>query len=161
MPIINLLDQSPSRVGNSGKFLTTDGLSISWSSIPVSSIVESALIPLENTVNAFTAQQYFAEATLTDGVTINWAVSGAQVAKVTLAGNRSMAAPTGLQNGAFYSLMVIQDATGSRTISWNSVFKWNSGVAPTLSTAANSKDMFVFRSDGTNLYEVGRTLGLA
>ena len=56
---------------------------------------------------------------------------------------------------------VIQDATGSRTISWNSVFKWASGTAPTLSTAASAKDFFTFRSDGTNLYEVGRSLGVA
>lgn len=163
MPILNFNDYFPSQSNNGGKFLTTNGTSLSWGTVSISSsdLTNGSLIPLENTVNSFTAQQYFAEATLTDEATINWAVSGAQVAKVTLEGNRTMAAPIGLQNGAFYSLMVIQDATGSRTISWNSVFKWSSGVAPTLSTDANSKDMFVFRSDGTNLYEVGRTLGLA
>lgn len=148
MPILNFNDYFPSQSNNGGKFLSTNGTSLSWSTFG-------------DIEGAFTAQQYFAEVALVDQTTISWSVSNAQVAKVTLTGNRSMAAPTGLQNGAFYSLMVIQDATGSRTISWNSVFKWNSGVAPTLSTVANSKDMFVFRSDGTNLYEVGRTLGLA
>ena len=113
------------------------------------------------TATNFTAQQYFGTATLTDGANISWNVSAAQVAQVTLGGNRTFNAPTNLQNGAFYSLCVIQDGTGSRTLSWNSVFDWDSGTAPILSTAANAKDFFIFRSDGTNLYEQGRSLGVA
>lgn len=113
------------------------------------------------TVNNWTRQQYFGEATLTDGATINWDLALAQVAKVTLAGNRTMAAPTNLVNGGFYSLAVIQDGTGSRTLTWNAVFKFTAGTAPTLSTAANSRDYFTFRSDGTNLYEQGRSQGVA
>ena len=113
------------------------------------------------TATNFSAQQYFGASTLTDGATISWAVGAAQVATVTIAGNRTFGAPTGLLSGAFYSLNVIQDATGSRTITWNSVFKWTGGTAPTLSTAASAKDFFVFRSDGTNLYEQGRSLGVA
>jgi hypothetical protein len=161
VPILNFNDYFPTQFGNNNKFLTTNGSVLSWSSLSTETLSNGSFIPLSNVVNSFTAQQYFLEVTLTDGATINWAVSGAQVAKVTLAGNRTVAAPTGLQNGAFYSLMVIQDGTGSRTLSWNSVFKWNSGVAPTLSTAASARDIFTFRSDGTNLYEVGRNLGLA
>jgi hypothetical protein len=65
-----------------------------------------------------------------------------------------MGAPTGLVNGGFYALCVIQNA-GSNTLTWNSVFKWAGGVAPTLSTAAGAKDFFIFRSDGTNLYQQG------
>jgi hypothetical protein len=113
------------------------------------------------TATNFTAQQYFGTSTLTDGATISWAANTQQVATVTIAGNRTMAAPTGLVSGAFYALNVIQDATGSRTMTWNAVFKWTGGTAPTLSTAANAKDFFVFRSDGTNLYEQGRSLGVA
>lgn len=109
---------------------------------------------------SYSAQQYFAESTLTDAATISWNASANQVTKVTLGGNRTMGAPTNLVAGAFYSLMIIQDATGSRTLAWNSVFKFTSGVAPTLTTTANAKDLITFRSDGTNLYEVGRSLNL-
>ena len=111
--------------------------------------------------NAYTGQNYFTATTLTDGATISWDVSVNQVATVTIAGNRTMAAPTNLVSGAFYALNVIQDATGSRTLTWNTVFKWTGAAAPTLSTAASAKDFFVFRSDGTNLYEQGRSLGVA
>lgn len=113
------------------------------------------------TATNFTAQQYFGNVALTDAATISWAANTAQVATFTfVSSNRTMGAPTGLVNGAFYALAVIQNA-GSNTMTWNSVFKWTGGTAPTLSTAASAKDYFVFRSDGTNLYEQGRSLGVA
>jgi hypothetical protein len=110
---------------------------------------------------AYTAQQYFTNVTLTDGANIDWNLSTQQVATVTLGGNRTFNAPTNLVNGGFYALAVIQDATGSRTITWNSVFKWQDAAAPTLSTTGSAKDFFVFRSDGTNLYEQGKSQGVA
>lgn len=113
------------------------------------------------TATNFTAQQYFGNVALTDAATISWAANTAQVATFTFVStNRTMGAPTGLVNGAFYALAVIQNA-GSNTLTWNTVFKWTNGTAPTLSTAAAAKDYFIFRSDGTNLYEQGRSLGVA
>jgi hypothetical protein len=113
------------------------------------------------TATNFTAQQYFGNVALSDAATITWAANTAQVATFTfVSSNRTMGAPSGLANGCFYSLAVIQNG-GSNTLTWNSVFKWTGGVAPTLSTAAGAKDYFVFRSDGTNLYEQGRSLGVA
>ena len=109
----------------------------------------------------FIGTGYSPTITLTDGATISWNTAEGQVAGVTLEGNRTMAAPTNVKDGAFYSLKVIQDGTGSRTISWNAVFKFTGATAPTLSTAANSVDFIVFSSDGTNLYEQGRSLGVA
>jgi hypothetical protein len=101
-----------------------------------------------------------ANTALTDAATVAWDTTN-QVATFTfVSSNRTMGAPTNLKNGAFYALAVIQNA-GSNTLSWNAVFKWAGGTAPTLSTAAAAKDYFVFRSDGTNLYEQGRSLGVA
>ena len=108
----------------------------------------------------WTKQQYFGTATLTDGATISWDSAAAQVAKVTLAGNRTMAAPSNLADGSFYSIYIIQDGTGSRTMTWNSVFKFTAAAAPTLTTTAAAKDFINFRSDGTNLYEIGRSLAV-
>jgi len=109
----------------------------------------------------FSKQQYFGNVALTDAATIAWNAQTAQVATFTfVSSNRTMGAPTNLVNGAFYALAVIQNA-GSNTLTWNSVFKWASGAAPTLSTAAGAKDYFTFRSDGTNLYEQGRSQAVA
>jgi hypothetical protein len=107
-----------------------------------------------------TGTAYSKEITLTDAANVAWDTDLGQVAKLTLAGNRNMNAPTNLRVGAFYALAVIQTA-GNNTLTWNSAFKWDSGAAPTLSTAAAAHDYFVFRSDGTNLYEQGRSLGVA
>ena len=98
------------------------------------------------TINANIANQ-----TLTDGATINWDVSLGSVATITLGGNRTMAAPSNLKIGT-YILHIIQDGSGSRTISWNSIFKWPAGVAPVLTTTPNRRDLFSFVCDGTNLY---------
>ena len=105
-------------------------------------------------------QGYSPTLTLTDGATINWDTDSGQVATVTLGGNRTVAAPTNLEDGSFYTLEVVQ-GTGGQTLSWNAVFKFTSAVAPTLSTAAGAKDYITFRSDGTNLYEQGRSIGVA
>ena len=112
-------------------------------------------------VTNFSKQQYFGNVALTDAATIAWNARDAQVATFTfVSNNRTMDAPTNLVSGAFYGLAIIQNA-GSNTLTWNSVFKWASGTAPTLSTAAGAKDYFVFRSDGTNMYEQGRSLGVS
>ncbi|NDB58744.1 hypothetical protein EB001_09880, partial [bacterium] len=90
------------------------------------------------TINANIANQ-----TLTDAATINWDVSLGSVATVTLAGNRIVAAPTNLKIGT-YILHIIQDGVGSRTLTWNSIFKWPAGVAPVLTTTAGRRDLFSF-----------------
>ena len=102
------------------------------------------------------------EDTLTDQSTIAWDVIASPVAKVTLAGNRTIAAPSGTTPaaGQFVSLLIIQDGTGSRTITWNAVYEFASDTAPTLTTTANLGDIFIFRYNGSKWLEVGRNLAL-
>jgi hypothetical protein len=89
--------------------------------------------------------------TLTDGATINWDTSLGQVATVTLSGNRILNNATNLRVGT-YILHVIQDGVGGRTLSFQRGYKFTANVIPTLTSAAGSRDMFSFVSDGTNLY---------
>jgi hypothetical protein len=110
---------------------------------------------------AIVGTAYSLNQNLVDASTIAWNTALGQVATFTFVlNNRTMAAPTNLLNGAFYALAVYQNA-GNNTLIWNSVFKWTAGTAPVLSTAAGAKDFFVFRSDGVNLYEQGRSQGVA
>ena len=99
----------------------------------------------------YTINANVAFVTLTDSATINWDVSQGSVATILLGGNRVMAAPTNLKVGT-YILHIIQDGTGGRTLTWNSIFKWPAGVAPVLTTTGNRRDLFSFVCDGTNLY---------
>jgi hypothetical protein len=146
-----------------GSTADTTGLVINLTSVSTNLNVQQydANTVKSNVATTFTRQQVGGDVTLTDAATIAWDVSSAQVATVTITDNRTFGAPTNMVNGGFYALAVIQDATGSRTLTWNSVFKWYNGEAPTISETANAKDFFVFRSDGTNMYEQGRSLGVA
>jgi hypothetical protein len=113
---------------------------------------------LENDELKLIVQSYFASRTLTFNATQAWDVSGWQVADVTLTANITFSAPGNQVNGGFYSITIKQDGTGGWTGSWNSVFHFAGGSIPTLSTAASAVDILVFRSDGTNMLEVGRQL---
>ena len=109
----------------------------------------------------FTAQQNFNNTALTFDATQDWALAANQVATLTLTANTTFDAPSQMVDGAFYSLIIKQDVTGGWTASWNTVFKWAAATAPTLTTTASAKDIFVWRSDGTNMYEVGRQLNVS
>ncbi|WP_428491671.1 hypothetical protein [Rhodopila sp.] len=113
--------------------------------------VNGAALITAATPTTYTAQQNFGTATLTDAATVTWNLNTAQTAKVTLGGNRTMATPTNMIDGGNYMLRVIQDGTGSRTITWNAVFKWPSGTAPTLSTGAGKVDLLSCTSDGASM----------
>ena len=100
------------------------------------------------------------EATLTDASTVSWNALTSPVAKVTLAGNRTIAAASGGVAGQFVSLLIIQDGTGSRTVTWNAAYEFAADTAPTLTTTAAKGDLFVFRYNGSKWLEVGRNLAL-
>ena len=109
----------------------------------------------------FTATQNFNATTLTDAASISWDASANQVTSVTLTDDRTFAAPTNMVDGGVYVLTIIQDATGTRVPSFNAVFKFAAGTAPTLTTTAAARDILVFNSDGTNMYEIGRSLNVS
>ena len=106
------------------------------------------------------AKLNYAEATLTDGSSITWDASTQDVAKVTLAGNRTLGAASNGTTGQFISLLIIQDGSGSRTLTWNAAYEFASDTAPTLTTTANLGDVFVFRYNGSKWLEVGRNQAL-
>ena len=106
------------------------------------------------------AKLNYTESTLTDQATVTWDASTEDVCKLTLGGNRTMAAPTNNTTGQFISILVIQDGTGSRTLTWNAVFEFASDTAPTLTTTASLGDVFVFRYNGSKWLEVGRNQAL-
>jgi hypothetical protein len=88
--------------------------------------------------------------TLTDGATISWDMSAAINAKVTLTASGHTLSVSNPVLGATYSLGVIQDGTGSRTLTWPSSFDWGTTGAPTLTTTASKRDRItVFCTDAS------------
>ena len=106
------------------------------------------------------AKLNYSETALTDGSSITWNAETQEVAKVTLAGNRTLGAASNGTTGQFISLLIIQDGTGSRTLTWNAAYEFASDTAPTLTTTANLGDVFVFRYNGSKWLEVGRNQAL-
>lgn len=89
---------------------------------------------------------------LGDGATTNWDASSGAIATWTMGGSRTLAAPTNLKAGGRYVLIITQDATGGRAVTWNSVFKNAAGSMPQPNQQAGAVTAFTFTSpDGTNL----------
>lgn len=67
-----------------------------------------------------------------------------------LGGNRTMLATVGAVEGASYYLWVIQDGTGTRTITWTTSgagsFDFGTDGAPTLTTTASRADLLCFEA---------------
>lgn len=110
--------------------------------------------PVTAAANAWTAQQYFPIATLTDAATISWDVAAAQVAKVTLTTNRTLGNPTNAVEGGIYVLVVING--GSDTLSFGSAYEWPNDNAPdTGNDAAGERSVLTF------VYENSKMRGVA
>lgn len=143
----------PATAGNDGKILIVSGGS--W--VPYSWTADAAAVRLgSSSTTAATPAGLFgsaAVATLTDAATVSWDTTQGYNARVTLGGNRTIAAPTGLQDGVTYTLFLKQDGTGSRTVTFNSIFDFGSSGTPTLSTGAGKTDKIVcqYNADRTKL----------
>lgn len=97
-------------------------------------------------------------------ITIDW--NNSNVQKVRLIGSGTVTMSNG-NFGGVYTLMVFQDGTGSRTVTWatsdaSTDIKWPGDIIPTLTTTFNKADIFTFvKSPGisaTNHY-FGTTSG--
>jgi hypothetical protein len=96
----------------------------------------------------------------TGAQTIDWSLSRESIATRTLSmtGNVTLTFTSPLKSGVIVTLVLVQDATGSRLATWPASVKWPSGTAPTLSTGANKKDVFQFVWAGTNYYSLSQSI---
>lgn len=92
-----------------------------------------------------------------DASTITFDMAASNIHNVTLGANRTLAV-SNVSTGQAFVIILKQDGTGSRTVTWWSNIKWVSATAPTLTTTANRWDIFAFIYDGTNYY--GSIVGL-
>ncbi len=151
-----LADNNLSDVANAGTSRSNLGLgSIATQSAASVAITggTATLSTLTTTGNVQVGGQAWSDTdTLTDAATIATDCDNGNVHTVTLAGNRTLGAPTNLKNGATYIWIIKQDATGSRTLAYNAVFKFPGGTAPVLTTTGLAVDVLTGVSDGTNIH---------
>jgi len=87
-----------------------------------------------------------------DGATVTFDMDVSNIHTVTLGGNRTLAV-SNVDVGQAFVIRLVQDGTGSRTVTWFSTIKWPSGTAPTLSTAASDVDSFGFICTSSGNYD--------
>lgn len=129
-----------------------------------------------NRTTGWRAQQFFAALpySTTKPATFNWDVANEQVLLVTLGQNSTINFPINATRGAVYNILIKQDGTGSRTLSYASestsatgrisgqqnatlgTWKWPSGTAPTLTTTASKIDLLTFIYDGQDMIGVSQ-----
>lgn len=86
-----------------------------------------------------------------DAATVTFDLNVSDRHTLTLGGGRTLA----LSNDAIgqqFTILLKQDATGSRTVTWWSGIKWSGGAAPTLTATANKEDIFTFLKVGSGDY---------
>lgn len=87
-----------------------------------------------------------------DGATITFNLATSNIHTVTLGGNRTLAL-SNASIGQCFMLRLLQDATGTRTVTWFSTIKWAGGAAPTLTTTASKADMIGFVCTSSGNYD--------
>ena len=96
----------------------------------------------------------------TDGATITFDKNACDYHRVVLGGNRTLAL-SNMATGDKIVIDLIQDGTGSRTVTWFTTILWAWGSAPTLTTTANKIDTvgFICTSAGNYQgYVIGQNL---
>jgi hypothetical protein len=103
------------------------------------------------TITNYTETPYSANSS----TAITLALTNGTVQIITLTGNATITMPAAV-SGKSFTILLKQDATGSRTVTWTTV-SWPSATAPTITSTASKMDKYVFISDGTYWY--GSTAG--
>ena len=90
--------------------------------------------------------------TLIDATTITANLAQTNNFVVTLGGNRTMANATNIIAGQSGFVVVRQDGTGSRTLTFGTGWRFPGNTAPTLTTTASAVDLIVYTArDSGNL----------
>ncbi len=106
--------------------------------------------------NSWTGQQSFAIATLTDASAVAWNANTQQVAQLTIAGvGRQLQNPTNMQSGSTMILHVIS-ATTSAALTYDTAYKWPSGVAPVITPASGAVSILTFACRASAMYGVSQ-----
>lgn len=151
----------PTADGTSNQIIKTDGAgNLSFTTAATGDVTLTGTQTLTNkTIEAGVFTNGYTEETVTANTstayTIDLANGSLQI--LTLTGNCTFTFPTPTA-GKGFTVLLKQDATGSRTITWPSSVKWPSSAAPTLTSTANKGDRLTFVADGT--YWWGSVAGL-
>jgi hypothetical protein len=144
-------------VGDKAVFNGTTGAWEKWDGVPtevtsVAGRTGAVVLAASDVTNAadVTAQNTFQKTvsasiqSITYGATITLDLTAGNDATITLGGNPTIANPSTMPVGASGHIKLVQDATGGRTVTWGSYWKFGAAGTPVLSTAANAIDVLCY-----------------
>ena len=111
-----------------------------------------AVYPSNGTAVSGTSTPVIPTVVATYGSTTNFDLSQSNNQQVTLAGNPTLAL-SNVTAGQRFTLNLIQDGTGSRTVTWFGGIAWAGGSAPTLQTAPGTIDAISFWCVSPGVYQ--------
>tara|TARA_R100001594_G_scaffold140822_1_gene186255 strand:+ start:445 stop:1338 length:894 start_codon:yes stop_codon:yes gene_type:complete len=106
--------------------------------------VQASVASSITAAKTFTAPVIGNVTSLTDAASIAIDMGVGNNFAFTLAGNRTLEAPSNATPGQTGYIYITQDGTGSRTLAFNNAYIFVSGTAPTISTDAGAKDLLVY-----------------
>lgn len=98
-----------------------------------------------------TASHFGAINTATDGATVTFDCKLSDKHIVTLGGNRTLALSND-QVGQTFLIILKQDTSPPRTVTWWSGILWSGGTVPTLTNGSSKCDIFSFLKTGSGAY---------
>ena len=163
----------PSFLSVAGSPITTSGtlaITLSGTALPIANGGTGATTLAGASIVTYTGTETLTNKTLTNptitnytetlysantGTAITVDLANGTIQKLTLTGNATITMPTATAGKSFV-IILAQDGTGSRTVTWSTVV-WPSATAPTITSTASKRDIFSFFSDGTSW--CGTTIG--
>jgi hypothetical protein len=127
--------------------------------LDVTSLVASGAVAAGTTLTAGTntvtpkvnsAPANTANLALTDAASIATNAADNTAFTVTIADNRTLANPTGLVRGTWYTWLITQDGSGGHTLAYGNLFRF-AGGAPTVTAGAGLKSRIIGFYDGVTL----------
>ena len=108
-----------------------------------------------NTSLNFKSGIYNSIQTYTPGIgnTATLDLSKGNIHHVTMPGGNITLAISNGTAGQIFIVRILQDGSGSRTVTWFTTIKWAGGSAPTLTTTASKADTLGFEVTGSNTYD--------
>lgn len=124
----------PPRAGQAGKFLSTDGINLSWDTASGSSFSTPVIFGksyVESTVIISSSASIILDCDLTNNFQLQLTTN--------LAGISFTNVPAGLFT---CTLILTQDAIGGKTVTFPASFKWGGGTSPTMTASPGKTDIY-------------------
>jgi len=142
----------PTSDGTANYVLKTDGSgTLGFAAAAIGDVTLTGTQTLTNkTIEAGTFTNGYTEETVTANTSTAYTIdlANGSVQILTLTGNCTFTFPTATA-GKGFTLLLKQDGTGSRTVTWPASVKWPASTAPTITATASKGDKYVFVGDGT------------